>query len=81
MGRWFADDEHHLIRRRKGRAVFGAGASAVAGPGGRRFDVAEPFLHFAQIGAAVQRVRGRRGPQGVRAETFSTNAGDLGVLS
>jgi hypothetical protein len=36
--------------------------------------VAQPLLHFAQVGAAVQGVGGRGGrggPQGVRPEAFS----------
>jgi len=42
--------------------------------------VAQPFLHLAQVGAAVQGVGGRRGPQGVRAEAFSIDPGRLGVF-
>ena len=41
----------------------------------------QPFLDLAQVGAAVQRVGGRRGPQGVRPEASDVYAGGLGVFS
>jgi hypothetical protein len=69
------------IRYAEGGAVFGAGAAPVVGPGGRDVGVPQPFLDFAQIGAPVQGVGGRRGPQGVRPETFSVNPRRLGVLA
>jgi hypothetical protein len=64
----------YSVRHAEGGAV-GPGAAAVVEPGGRRVGVAEPLLDLAEVGAAVQGVGGRRGPQGVRAETFSVNWG------
>jgi hypothetical protein len=43
--------------------------------------VPQPLLDFAQIGPAVQRVSGGRGPPGVRAEAWEIQPGGLGVFS
>ena len=43
--------------------------------------MSQPLLDFAQVGAPVQGVGGRRGPQGVRAEAFSVDPRRLRVFS
>jgi hypothetical protein len=43
--------------------------------------VPEPFLHFPQVGAAVEGVGGGRGPQGVRAEAVSVDPRRLGPFT
>jgi hypothetical protein len=63
------DCENPSVRHAEGGAVFRAGAAPVVEPGGRDVGVPQPLLDFAQIGAPIQGVGGRRGPQGVRAET------------
>jgi hypothetical protein len=57
-----------LVGYTEGRAVFGAGLAAVVEPGGGHAGMAEPFLDFAQVGAASKRVSGGGGAQGVGAE-------------
>ena len=70
-----------LVGYTEGRAVFGAGSAAVVEACGRNVGMTEPFLDFAQIGAAVERVGGGRGAQGVRSEAPQINASGFGMFS
>lgn len=58
----------------EGRAVLGAHASTVVDPGGRNVGVPQPLLHFGDVRLVVERVGGRRGPQGMGAEPFDVDA-------
>jgi hypothetical protein len=67
------------VRHAKSGAVLGAGTAAVVEACARNVRVLGPLLHLAQVGAAVERVGGGRGPQGERSKVAQLNSGGLGV--
>jgi hypothetical protein len=54
----------HLERR----AVFGPGAAVIVDPRGGNIGVTEPLLHLSDVGLVVERIRGGRRPQRMRAD-------------
>ncbi len=70
--------ENPSIGDSEGGAVLGAGLASVVEAGGGNVRMAEPLLDFAQVGAAVQGVRGRGGAQ---AETAQINPRGFRVFS
>jgi hypothetical protein len=71
----------YSVGHAEGGAVLGPGAGPVVEPGGGHVRVAEPLLHFAQVGAPIQGVGGGRGPQGVRPKAGENQPGGFGVLA
>ena len=69
------------IRDSEGGAILGTGLASIVEAGGGNVRMAEPLLDFAQVGAAVEGVRGRGGAQGVRAKAAQINPRGFRVFS
>jgi hypothetical protein len=70
-----------LIGHPKRRAVLRAASPAVVETGGGNVGVPQPFLHFGQVGAPIQRVGCGGGAQRMGAKAGQIDPGRLGIFA